>query len=104
MVLVGLAEFSLIGELWEAEAQSYRTFGALYSQKIGDKLDIDLGSEYSLYKFSQFFGDENEDVRTWFLRARYDISEKSSLRIDFSWEVDDRDTYKILSFKHVWRF
>lgn len=98
------SELSVIGELWEAEEQAFRTLGFSARQPLGERLEVVAGSEYSLYKFSPVFGDERDDVRTWFLYTTYDFDENRALGLDFTWEVDDRDTYRTLLLEYTRRF
>jgi hypothetical protein len=95
---------SVTAELWEAEDQAVRTYGFDLTQDIGKRVRASVGSEYALFKFSPFFGEEREQVRSVYLRGSADLT--STLRADvaLSLESDDRDTYRTLLVGLRWRF
>ena len=87
-----------------ADDQSYQTFGFQAAKDLGESLRLEAGTEYSLYKFNELLLDEDEDVRVWFVRARYDWKRYGRLNVGFSYQRDDRDTYRVLDMKYTWRF
>jgi hypothetical protein len=98
------SDLSVTAELWEGERQAVRTYGLEITHDFSDDLQIELGSEYALFKFSPAFGEEREQVRTVYLRGNYDLTENllADLRLEF--ESDDSDTYRTLRAGLRWRF
>lgn len=99
----GLA-LGLTGESWDADASDIRTWGVDLSRQFGEKIDTSLGSSYALYKVDVQSGEEQDDVRTWYLRLRWKRS--SSIRWDLRYEVEDSDidTFHGLRVAMTWRF
>ncbi|MEW6743650.1 MAG: hypothetical protein AB1486_12915 [Planctomycetota bacterium] len=97
-------DLSVTGELWEAEDQLYRTAGFAVGRDFSKDLRAELGSEYALFKFNEALGEEHEQVRTGYLRTRYDLRKDLRVDLDLELERDDQDTYRTLTLGLRWRF
>ncbi|MBI1849557.1 MAG: hypothetical protein HYR85_04380 [Planctomycetes bacterium] len=97
-------DLSVTAELWEGENQAVRTYGLEASHVFSKDLRASLGSEYALFKFSPFFGEERQDVRTAFARAYYDVTESLRADVGVEFETDQQDSYRTLRVGLRWRF
>jgi len=95
---------SLTAEAWESDEKRVRTLGAAAAQEIGEDLRIEVGTEYSLFKFDPALGDEREDVRSVYVRGGYDVDESLTADVRLEIDDDDRDTYRTLRVGLLWRF
>jgi hypothetical protein len=97
-------DVSVTGELWEGEDRAVRTVAFDVSHDFSKQLRASAGTEYALFEFSPFFGEEREDVETVYLRGFYALT--AALRADASvdWETDSLDDYVTVRLGLRWRF
>ena len=100
--LTGL-RFSATLDLWDANAQLARSWGADASYDFG-KTSASLGTYWSLYKFDLFSNSERDHVRTWFLRLRHKLQAAVTVDGDYEFEDDDFDQYHRFRLGVTWRF
>ncbi len=99
----GLA-LSVTVDRWNDEDRDTSSLGTDLSYDADENWTAAIGTFYSLYKYSLLEFDEREDVRTYFLRARREISESFNVDFMYEYEDDDFDTYHTLRLGALWRF
>ena len=99
----GLA-LSLTVDRWDDDDRDTSSFGADLSYEAEKRWRAAIGSYYSLYKYEFLEFDERDDVRTYYVRAGYDVSADVDLDLLYEFEDDDQDTYNTLRVWTVWRF
>ena len=100
----GLA-LSLTLDYWnDDEERDTSTIGADLSYTEEDHWRAAVGTYYSLYKYEFLELDERDDVRTYYLRTTYDVSDRLEVELLYELENDDLDTYHTLRVGPRWRF
>jgi hypothetical protein len=99
----GLA-LSLTVDRWDDDERDTSSFGADLAWQASRDWTASVGTYYSLYKYEFLELDERDDVRTYYVRAGYDVSASVALDLLYEFEDDDRDTYNTLRVGSVWRF
>ena len=91
-------------DLWDDEDRDVHSFGADLSYDPETRWKTSVGTYYSLYKYVFLQLDERDDVRTYYLRTSYDLSESTDLEFLYEYEDDDLDGYHTLRLGARWRF
>jgi hypothetical protein len=77
-------------ERWETDVRDRVTaIGGEVGMTFWDKLDVDVGTAYSGYKYDLVRESESSNVRTYFGRLRYDLKEWSQLGLRFEREDNE---------------
>lgn len=94
----------LTADYWQGSGRDVWTWGVDAGRRLGADLRGVLGTYYSLWKTDFELGEEREDVRTWFARLEYDVSE--DLRLEGRYEFEDSSLldFHILRLKATWSF
>ncbi len=95
---------TLTGEVWNADADDFRSWGVALAREFGDRVDVDFGSYYSLYKVDFFANEERDHVRTWFAGLSYDPRPSTRFSLDYQFEQNDLDDFHQLRVGCTWRF
>ena len=73
----------------------------LLKVKLGPRLKVRLGCDFSRYKYDYNFQLERENVRSFFARTDYKLSEIAGIRLKYSREEDDREHYNVFDVSLV---
>jgi len=94
----------LTADYWQGSGRDIWTWGIDAGRRIGVDTRGTIGSYYSLWKSDLELGTEREDVRTYFARLEYDVSE--DLRLEGRYELEDSSLldFHILRLKATWSF
>jgi hypothetical protein len=95
---------SVTVDRWDDDERDTSSFGADLSWDPGRRWKASIGTYYSLYKYEFLEFDERDDVRTYYVRAGYDLCANVDLDLLYELEDDDQDTYNTLRVGTVWRF
>jgi hypothetical protein len=95
---------SLTADRWDDDDRDISTLGADLSYAAEERWDAAIGSYYSLYKYEFLELDERDDVRTYYARGGYELSERLELELIYELENDDLDTYHTVRVEALWRF
>lgn len=91
-------------DIWDDDDRDISAFGADFSYDPDARWEAAIGTYYSLYKYVFLELDEREDVRTFYVRTQYDLTDNSILELLYEFENDDFDTYHTLRLGARWRF
>jgi hypothetical protein len=97
-------DLSLTGDLWYGGGSDITTWGADLSRKIGSHWTAGVGSYFSLFKYELFANAERDDVRTYYVNARW---KNGSLSCDVRYEYEDAQhtgTFNTLRLGATWSF
>ena len=81
-----------------------RVLGGDLTRQFGRRTRASLGTYYGLYEYDVFNNSEREDVRTWYLRVRRELSERTRLDLRYEYEDDDLDDYHTVRVGTTWSF
>lgn len=84
---------SVSSDLYYTDDDETRVLGFDVSQKIGEKLKIGAGSHYSLFKFDHLAESERDNARTYFLNAKYKLTEKIGFDMDYEFERSNQESF-----------
>lgn len=96
---------AVTAEVWDGEGDRYETWGLDLSRELpelGEGWNVAAGSYYSLFKWSYYLGEEQEDVRTWYAGLRRRMSERLSWRVRYELEENDLDDFHTLRVGMTW--
>ena len=82
---------SVTVDFWDDDDRDTSSFGADFSYTPEKRWDASIGTYYSLYKYRFLEFDETDDVRTYYARWGYDLSEQLKLDALYEYENDDLD-------------
>jgi len=106
-VLEGLPldlEATLSWDLYDSDDTDTRVLGADLTRPFGEETEASIGTYYGLFKYDLLLNQEREDVRTWYLRLRKRLDERTRLDLSYEYEDDDLDDYQTLRVGTTWRF
>lgn len=88
-------EATVTGDHYRAEPDDdrYYTVSGEIGQQLPYELSIAGGSSYELYRFDEFFLEEREEVRTYYVRGAWKPVKGVELHVAYEREVDDEDAY-----------
>ena len=90
-------------ERWETDVRDRVTaVGAEVGMTFWDKLDVDVGTAYSGYKYDLYRQSESANVRTYFGRLRYDLKEWSQIGLRFEREDDEFEDDPFYTLRLRW--
>jgi hypothetical protein len=95
---------SATGEVWDSAGQDINTWGLDLSKPLGEGWDGSLGSVYALYKVDQTTGSESNNVRTYYLRARWKRSAATTWDFRYDYEDEDPNPIQTVRVGMTWRF
>lgn len=95
---------SVTFEQWDAGDREIVTYGFDLTHEIRAGLEGSIGSYYSLFKFDLFTGGEQDDVRTYYLRFDYRLSDAWRFDASYEYEDDDFDEFSTLRIGARWQF
>jgi hypothetical protein len=93
---------ALTGEVWTGDGDRFETWGVDLARTFDGGWSASAGSYYSLYKYSFYLGEEQEDVRTWYAGVRRRLSDTLSWRARYELERNDLDDYHTLRVGVTW--
>ena len=97
-------DLTLSGDWWSGTDQDVSGLGFELGHDLGPNVDLALGSYYSLYKYDLFLVSERDDVRTWFIAARWQRTSNRTLEVRYDYEDADFDTFQTVRVEAAWRF
>jgi hypothetical protein len=89
-------EFELTGEYWDTIDNDIFTWDASYTQKFGKKWKATLGTNFEAYDYDSIAQEEKENVRSYYLKAKCGLGEKTNLRTKFVFGEDEYDSFSRL--------
>lgn len=95
---------SVTGEVWDGGDDDIRSWGVDLSKEWDERWETSLGSYFSLFKFDLLTVDEREDVRTYYVDARWRKSKDLTLFFRYEFEDGSLDDYHLLKLGTTWRF
>lgn len=95
---------TLTADYWEDDQQDVSTWGADLTHQIDAELRGSLGSYYSLYKYDLFLDSERDDVRTYYLKLRWERSKALRWDAAIEYEDDDLEEYTTMRLGARWTF
>jgi hypothetical protein len=95
---------SVTVDFWDDDDRDTNSFGADVTYAPDDRWESSIGTYYSLYKYDFLEFDERDDVRTYYLRAGYELSQSVDLDFRYEYENDDFETYHTLRLGALWQF
>ncbi len=96
--------FTLTADLWNSDQRDIQTWGLDASRDLKTGLRWSLGSNYALYRYDYFSGNERDNVRVWYARLRKDIGRGGSVDLRYDYEEFDGDTFHVVLVGATWRF
>lgn len=92
-----IMDISLILEWWDgAGTEDIKTAGLDITTTCSKKLKISIGTYYSLYKYDYYLDIERQNVRTYYLKAKYQL--KDNIKIDGRFELENTQSLNIYTF------
>ena len=87
LLLKGLM-FSVTGSRWDGRGQSPASdeLGGEISYKAGKRFQTSAGTDYALYKYDLFLGNELDQVRTYYLKQRWKPTRWTALDVNYERE------------------
>lgn len=82
-------DVTLTGEAWRSEGNDLETWGLDVQRELSERLEVGIGSYYSLYKYDLYLNAERDDVRTYHVELEYDWYEDLRVDLDYVFEDDD---------------
>jgi hypothetical protein len=96
--------FSLTGDIWDSGERDINTFALGLDQELAGGWGLSAGTYFSLYRFDVLTGQERDNVRTYYLKARYLPSKDWVFDLNFSYEDTDIVDFYGLILGVTWRF
>ncbi|MCE9593550.1 MAG: hypothetical protein K8S98_05095 [Planctomycetes bacterium] len=102
--LPGKTTLALTAERWQGGGSGVDSWGVDLSKRFESSIDVGVGSAFALYRFDPFLGDEQNDVRTYYVSLRWRRTKE--LAFDLRGEVEDHDlgTSEQVRLGVTWRF
>ncbi len=97
-------DLGAVGEVWVSDGSDISTWGLDLEREFGAQLEASAGTLFALYKFDAATEEERENVRTWFLRARWKRSKSTTLDFEYDYEDSDGTDFHTLRLGGTWRF
>lgn len=85
-------------DVWESDTGHITTAGGSLTWKPSERLRLEGGTDYMLYRFDWFSGREYVDDRQYFLRARFRLTEVTSFRARIAQDRSQFGTDHVLDF------
>ena len=95
---------SVTGDLWDSDAQETYSLGLDLSHEFSAALRASLGTHYAVYDFDPLLVAEREDVRTYYVAARWEASEALGVDVGYDYEDAEIDDFHTLRLGLSWRF
>jgi hypothetical protein len=103
----GLGEdttLSLSLDRWHGATDDFTTLGLGCEHELSERTRVELGTDFSLFKYELYTATERDDVRTWYARLRHEAGERATLDLRYELEDDDADLFHVLRAGLTWRF
>jgi hypothetical protein len=97
-------DLGAVGEVWVSDGSDITTWGLDLERQFGAQLEASAGTLFALYKFDVATEEERENVRTWFLRARWKRTKSTTLDFEYDYEDSDGTDFHTLRLGGTWRF
>ncbi len=97
-------ELALTGDVWDAGESEVTAWGFDLTRALGARGEIAIGSLYALYEYDALLAQEQDNVRTWFLRLRLRRDSGVDLQVRYDYEDDDGEGFSSLKVGSTWRF
>jgi hypothetical protein len=95
---------SVTGDRWDDHQRDIYTLGADVTYAPQKRWKTSIGTYFSLYKYVFLELNEQDDVRTYYLRTTYDLSARAQLEFLYELEDDSLDTFNTVRLGARWRF
>jgi hypothetical protein len=95
---------SVTADFWDGDGRDIQTWGADFSRDFGKAWQGSAGSYFSLYKYDIFNNSERDDVRTYYVRAKWIRSDALTFAATIDFENDDFEQYETLRLEAIWHF
>ena len=94
LLLKGLM-FSVTGSRWDGRGQSPASdeLGGEISYKAGKRFQTSAGTDYALYKYDLFLGNELDQVRTYYLKQRWKPTRWTALDVNYEREHSQKRSF-----------
>jgi hypothetical protein len=91
-------------DYWDSGSRELWAYGADLGHKCSDKLEASIGTLFSMYKYDLYNNEEKEDVQTYFLKAKYKMSDVLRLNTSYEYEMDNLESYHVIKLGIVCLF
>ena len=81
---------------WKSGDRQIFAYGGDLSHKCTSKLDMSIGSLFSMYKYDLYSDREKEDVQTYYLKAKYKMSQTLRFNSSYEYETDSLEAYHVI--------
>jgi hypothetical protein len=98
------SSIAVTGDQWLSDARDVRSIGASFSQELGQRSDVSLGTYYAAYETDMLLGTEREDVRTYFVTYGREYSKTLDLDASYSFQDTDFEEFHTLRMTLRWQF
>lgn len=95
---------SITGNFYDTNDDENRSLGLDFRQKINEKLTLSGGTYYSLFKFDSLSESERDNVKTYFLNTKYQITKKVEINMEYEFERFDQDSFHTVESALEYRF
>ncbi|HUT53668.1 MAG TPA: hypothetical protein VM658_09770 [bacterium] len=97
---------SVTGEVWDSYTNEdlVQTYGADLTYKSPKKMKFSVGTDYSLYKFDFYLDTEQEQVRTYYARLRYSLTDNFKADLQYRYEDGEFDDFNWLEIGATYEF
>ena len=95
---------SLTGDYWNSDGEDTLTYGGDLTHQFHDDLRASVGTNYSLYKYDLFTDRIRDRVRVYYAQVRWTLRPGLRLRVDYTLEDDDFETYYGFNVGVTWTF
>lgn len=95
---------NLTGNLYNTSDDDTRALGIDINQEINKKTNVSIGTHYSLFKYDFLSENERDNVRTYFLNTKYNITKKLQINLDYEFERSDQESYHTVETALKYKF
>jgi hypothetical protein len=95
---------SLTAETWDGNGSDIDTWGADLAREFGEDFRGSIGSAFALFKSDLFGTTESENVRTWYMRLRWQASPSTNWDVRYDAEDTELDWFHMLRVAMTWHF
>lgn len=80
-------------DFWNTDEDDITTYGANIDYKWMKKLKASVGTSFAVLKYDYITGKEQTDVRSYFMKLSYNVTDFMKIYGDYQFEDDEFDTY-----------
>jgi hypothetical protein len=97
---------SVSGEVWDSytNQDNVQTYGADLTYKSPKKMRFSVGTDYSLWKYDYYLATEEEQVRAYYTRMRYNWTPSFRTDLNYRYEDTARDDFNWLEIGLTYEF